>query len=226
MTDAPRTVLFDIGGVIVDLASIRAGYAEFVGELAATHGLDDDAFERWKSTLGDHFRGREGDRYRLARVGYRKATASLFDGDPPEGWESELEAAVEAALRPEDGALGTIEALSEAGVGLAVVSDIDTPEAERMLGALGVRSRFEHVTTSEAIGFTKPDERMFRDALAAMDADPSEALMIGDRYDHDVVGAAALGIETVGYGPDAHGPETDHEIDGLREVLGIVGVDH
>jgi putative hydrolase of the HAD superfamily len=221
-----RTVLWDIGGVIVDLASIRAGYAAFVDGLAADHGFDpDDALERWKTTLGDHFRGRDGNRYRLAREGYAKATAELFDGDPPAGWESRLEAALGDALEPEAGAVGTIRALSSSSLGLAIVSDVDTPEARLMLDTLGVRDCFDHVTTSEAIGYTKPDERMFRDALEATDADPARTVMIGDRYDHDIVGAAALGIGTIGYGSDAHGPETDHEIDDLRDVLGIVGVD-
>ena len=222
----PRTVLWDIGGVIVELASIRAGYAAFVDELAAESSLDsDDALEAWKTTLGDHFRGREGNQYRLAREGYAKATTALFDGNPPADWRSRLEASVKDALRPKDGAIETITALSSSGVGLAIVSDIDTPEAHLMLETLGVRDHFDHVTTSEAIGYTKPDERMFRDALEATTADPARTVMIGDRYDHDISGAAALGIETVGYGPDAQGPKADHEIEDLRDVLEIVGVD-
>lgn len=225
MSEPPRTVLFDIGGVVVDLASIREGYAGFVDGLAADHDLADDALDRWKSTLGDHFRGREGNQYRLAREGYRKATATLFDGDPPTGWETRLERAVDGAIRPEDGAIETIEALSDSGIRLAIVSDIDTPEAERMLNTFGVRERFEHVTTSEAIGYTKPDERMFRDALETMAVEPSQAVMVGDRYSHDIVGAAALGIETVGYGDDARGPETDHEIDDLRALPGVIGLE-
>lgn len=218
-----RTVLWDIGGVIVELASIRAGYAAFIDELAATHGLDaDDALERWKGVLGAHFRGREGNRYRLARDGYVKATGALFDGEPPANWDEKLQAATKNALRPKPNAPETIGTLSSTGVDLAIVSDIDTPEAQLMLETLGVRRHFDHVTTSEAIGYTKPDERMFRDALEALDADPARTVMIGDRYDHDIAGAAALGIETIAYGSDARGPEADHEIDDLNEVLEIV----
>ena len=224
-TDGP-TVLWDIGGVIVDLASIRAGYTAFVEGLAADHGFDpEDALERWKATLGDHFRDRKGNRYRLAREGYAKATATLFDGEPPPEWESRLEAAIEETVEPEAGAVETIAALSSAEFELAIVSDIDTPEARLLLDTLGVRDHFDHVTTSEAVGYTKPDERMFLDAIEATDADTSRSVMIGDRYDHDVVGAAELGIETIGYGPDAQGPKADHEIEDLREVPGIVGFD-
>ncbi len=219
-------VLWDIGGVIVELKSIREGYAAFVEDVSTEADLDPEtALDAWKTTLGDHFKSVEGTRYRLARVGYAKATAQLFDGDPPADWESRLESAVASALRPEPGAVETITAVSERGLPQAIVSDIDTPEAHRMLDAFGVRDGFGHITTSEAVGHTKPDERMFRDALGGLEVDPDRAVMIGDRYDHDIAGAAALGIETVGYGPDARGPETDHEIDDLRELLDIVGGD-
>ncbi|MFO7927844.1 MAG: HAD family hydrolase [Halobacteriota archaeon] len=221
-----RTVFWDIGGVIVELRSIREGYAAFIEGISAEAGLDSDvALDRWTSTLGEHFKRREKPRYRLARDGYEKATAELFDQTPPTDWMDRLEAAVSAAVRPKPRAVETITRLSETGVRQSIVSDIDTREAHLILDAFDVRERFDHVTTSEAVGYTKPDERMFRNALDALDADPSATLMIGDRYGHDIVGAAALGIDTVGYGSDATGPKTTYEIDGLDELLGIVGID-
>lgn len=221
-----RAVLWDIGGVIVELKSIREGYAAFVEDVAAEADLDPEtALDAWKTTLGDHFKGGDGTRYRLARVGYAKATEALFDGDPPPDWESRLESAVSSALRPEPGAVAAITAVSETDLRQAIVSDIDTPEAHRMLDAFGVRGEFDHIATSEAVGHTKPDERMFRDALDGLGVEPGRAVMIGDRYDHDIAGAAALGIETVGYGPDARGLKADHETDDLRDLLGIVGID-
>jgi putative hydrolase of the HAD superfamily len=223
--DRYRAVFWDTGGVLVDLASVREGYAAFVAELAAAHGLDADAaLERWTDTLGEHFREREGTEYRTARTGYRKATAALFDGDPPDGWERTLERATGAALRPEPGAVETVRLLEEAGVRQAIVSDIDTREAENMLTTFGIRDCFEHVTTSEAVGHTKPDERMFRDALSATGLDSEAVLMVGDRYEHDVAGAAAVGIDPAGYGAEAWGPEATHEITDLRELLDVLGV--
>ena len=48
--------------------------------------------------------------------------------------------------------------------------------------------------------------------------------MVGDRYDHDIAGAAAVGIDAAGYGEDAWGPATTHEISDLRELPDIVGL--
>lgn len=219
-------VLWDIGGVIVELKSVREGYAAFVAELAAESDLDpEEALDTWTSVLGEHFKGREGTEYRTARAGYEKATAALLDGDPPADWEATFAAATDATLRAEDGAVETIRALDDAGLQQAIVSDIDTREAENMLETFDVRDCFDHVTTSEAVGHTKPDARMFRDALDALDADPERTLMVGDRHSHDVAGAAELGVGTAGYGEDGRGPQADHEIDDLRELLDVVGVD-
>ena len=218
-----EAVFWDIGGVIVELASVREGYAAFVAELADERGLDaESALETWKTALGDHFRGRDGTEYRTAREGYRKATAALFGGEPPDGWRDCLDRATSATLRTEPGAVETIERLADAGLEQAIVSDIDTREAEDMLASFGVREYFDHVTTSEAVGHTKPDERVFRDALSATGPDPGDVLMVGDRYDHDVAGAAAIGVDAAGYGEDAWGPEATHEISDLRELPDII----
>ncbi|PSP94189.1 HAD family hydrolase [Halobacteriales archaeon QS_1_68_44] len=220
-----EAVFWDIGGVIVELASVREGYAAFVAELADAHGLDAEAaLETWKTTLGEHFRGREGTEYRTAREGYRKATAALFDGEPPADWEDRLDRATSAALRAEEGAIETVKRLADAGVSQAIVSDIDTHEAEDILRAFDVRKQFNHVTTSEAVGYTKPDERTFRDALSTTGLDPGNVLMVGDRYDHDIAGAAAAGIDAAGYGEDAWGPDATYEISDLRKLPDIVGL--
>jgi HAD superfamily hydrolase (TIGR01549 family) len=68
---------------------------------------------------------------------------------------------------------------------------------------------FEH-------GFQKPDGRMFETALDAVEAEPHEALMVGDRVSHDG-GAAAVGIDTLILpAPTAFGPR------GLDVVLRLL----
>jgi putative hydrolase of the HAD superfamily len=223
-------VCWDIGGVIVELESIREGYAAFVAELAAAYDLDPAAaLETWKSALGEHFRSRDGTEYVTAREGYRKATNALFE-DPPdeEAWMRTFRRTSEASMRPEPNAVETIRALDEAGVHLGVVSDIDTREADSMLSTFGVADAFDAVTTSEDVGYTKPDRRMFEDAIGkarANGVDPDRTLMVGDRYRHDVEGAAEAGLTPVAYGDGARGPAAAHEIDDLRALLDIVGVE-
>lgn len=217
-------VFWDIGGVIVDLRSVREAYATFVAALVDEYDVfADDPLETWRSTLGEHFRSRDGTEYRTALEGYAKATEALFDDSPDaSAWRPLLTQAMTEHLRPEDGAVETVRELDERGVYQAIISDIDTAEAESMLASFDLRDYFAAVTTSEAVGYTKPDERMFRTALAAWGGDPAQGLMIGDRYEHDIRGASKLGLGTAAYGEAAFGDAADHELTNLREVLDVV----
>ena len=233
MTDTEwEGVLWDIGGVVVELKSIRDGYAAFVGELADGYDLDPEAtLEAWKGELGDYFAGTEGSEYRPAREGYVRATESLLEevDDPPafEAWWSRFREVAAANVRTEPGAVEVIEALDDAGFYLGVLSDVDTEEALSMFEAFGIRERFDHVTTSEEVGYRKPDPRMFEtatDRLRSAGIDPTRTLMVGDRYRHDVEGAREAGLVPVAYGEDAHGPAAEFEIRDLRELLEVVGI--
>jgi putative hydrolase of the HAD superfamily len=229
MTTSTRrydAAFWDIGGVLVDLRSVRAGYASFVATLADEHGLDPDAaLDTWRTALGEYFSGRQGSEYRQAREGYRRATAALFDGEPPDVWAATFDRATTEALRPEPSAVEAVETLADAGLTQAIVSDIDTREAETMLDTFGIRDCFAHVTTSEAVGYTKPDERVFRDAIEATGVEPAAAVMIGNRYEHDVEGAVEVGLATVGYGDDARGPAVTHNLDSLEQLPAVIGVE-
>jgi putative hydrolase of the HAD superfamily len=222
-------VLWDIGGVIIELKSIREGYATFIAEIATVTDLDpQSALETWTSVLGEHFSSRDGPEYVTAREGYRKATHALFEEPPDEtAWMETFRRTSEAAMRPERHAIDTIHALDDAGLYLGIVSDIDTADAESMLSTFGVADAFDGVTTSEDVGYTKPDSRMFTDAIDKIQAkkvDPDKALMIGDRYRHDIEGAAEAGLTPIAYGEDASGPAAAYEIANLREILSIAGL--
>lgn len=221
-------VFWDVGGVIVELESIREGYAEFISWLADEYDFDEaTVLEEWRTALGDYFAGRDGREYRTAREGYRVATASLFEAEPPaeDEWRPAFERCLDETVRPVDGAIETIRALGDAEVHLGVVSDIDTVEADNILSTFGVSDRFDAVTTSEEVGYTKPDPRMFETALAAWGGDPADAVMVGDRYEHDVVGAKDAGLDAIAYGGDAVGDRADYVVDDLRDLLAIVGVE-
>lgn len=50
--------------------------------------------------------------------------------------------------------------------------------------------------TPEIIG--KPNSGMFDEAMSRLGISPAETLMVGDRYETDIIGAVALGMPTVG----------------------------
>lgn len=236
-------VFFDIGGVIVNLPSIRAGYAEYLREFADEYDLDSEtATETWRQTLGDHFKEAEGTEYRPALAGYQRAFQALVDEEISEDdWLPDFRATTGEALEPEPNAVETIRALDDAGLYLGIISDIDTWEAERMLDAFDVREALDGVTTSEAVGRKKPDPAMFEDALsgAGSAVDPGRSLYVGDRYEHDMEGGSAAGFQTVAYNDPAAAAVADADRDGyrvldddhvdfviddLRDLLAITGI--
>ena len=66
-----------------------------------------------------------------------------------------------------------------------------------VLDDLGVLRWFRHREVSGSIGIKKPDERFFRTILDKAGFTASEAIMIGDRLDNDIIPAKRLGIRTV-----------------------------
>lgn len=214
---------FDIGGVILDAESVRDAHERFVADLRAETAIEvppDQALDTWRDELGVYFGERVGTEFRPAREGYRRAVAAIADV-PEEKWRPLFEQALEARLRPNPGAVDTLDRLAEHDLHLGVISDVDTDEGFRILDAFGVRERFDSITTSEMVGKTKPDPAMFGRALDAAGVAPERSLMIGDRYRHDMEGAKRAGMRTAAY-QAREGPAVDHRLEDLRDVLAIV----
>jgi putative hydrolase of the HAD superfamily len=83
----------------------------------------------------------------------------------------------------------------EARYRLGVVSNF-TGNLDRCLAELDLLQLFTVTADSRLVGWSKPDPRLFLHALAALDARPDSAWMVGDNFEADVRPAAALGLAT------------------------------
>jgi putative hydrolase of the HAD superfamily len=80
---------------------------------------------------------------------------------------------------------------------LGVISNgLRIKQWEKLVG-LRIHHFFLAVITSEECGCEKPSPEIFRAALEALNVKPDEAVMVGDKYDVDIVGAKALGMHTI-----------------------------
>lgn len=212
MIDDAEAVFFDIGGVLLDLGSVREGHRRFVAELATRYDLDEDrALDTWRDVLGTHFRERRGTEFRSALVGYRRAVNAAVGDAADEEWRPIFDRVTRETLRPVDGAREAVETLA-GEVYLGVISDIDTWEAERILDGFDVLDAFDAVTTSEVVGRTKPDPAIFAAAIGTAGVDPGKSAMVGDRYHNDMRGGAWAGLNTVALGGSAaNGPGRDRD---------------
>ncbi|WP_226007517.1 HAD family hydrolase [Natrinema salinisoli] len=223
--DEWEAVFWDIGGVILALDSVQGAHAEFVADLIERHDVEmtvEEAIDTWRTTVGDYFRERDGTEFRSARDGYHLGVEAIVGEEiPREEWQPRFDEIVRDSVEPISGAPQTIERLADRNLHVGVISDVDDAEGREMLEGFGVREHFDSITTSEEVGRTKPDPAMFETALEKAGVAPERSLMIGDRYDHDVRGAADMGMHGVAFGAD-DGPAVAYRIESPEEVLEIV----
>lgn len=222
-----EAVFWDIGGVILDIDSVREGHRWFIERLVEEHEIDaspEDALATWRETVGDYFRERDGTEYRSARDGYARGVEALTEKPiPEEAWRPLFERATERSIRPIPGATETIARVAATDRHVGIISDIDEDRAHRILDQFGVHEHFDSITTSEGVGRTKPDPAMFEAGLDAADVPADRAVMIGDRYDHDMEGASRQGMITVAFGAE-DGPGVDYRIEEIAELLDVLDI--
>ncbi|HEY7727847.1 MAG TPA: HAD-IA family hydrolase [Candidatus Eisenbacteria bacterium] len=120
----------------------------------------------------------------------------------------------------------TLLQLIKRGLKLAVVSDAPRLQAWMRLAQLQLQHLFDPVVAFEDTGERKPSPKPFARALELLGVEASEAIMVGDWPERDVVGARALGIRTAfarygnSFGTQHSG--ADWDLGDVFELIGIV----
>ncbi|HYK99265.1 MAG TPA: HAD family hydrolase [Candidatus Acidoferrales bacterium] len=227
MTLPRRAVVFDLDNTLIledasTIAAIRvaAERCGLDGDAVAT-AVGETADRLWKISpvvdWADRFGiwwgealwgGFSGDEPEMREM---RAFAGAFRGDV---WRGALE-----RLGRRDG--GLADRLSAAYIAARRAGETIDPEAEPALrdlrrdhglalltnGAGDVQREklsrtpfapyFDAVVISTEVGIGKPDPRIFARALAALDAAPGDATMVGDSLQRDIAGARSAGLRTI-----------------------------
>jgi putative hydrolase of the HAD superfamily len=100
--------------------------------------------------------------------------------------------------RLERDAASTLRAVQRRGFRVGAISNGSYDwNALELLNRDRLRRYFDMVLTSAAHGSRKPDASIFQAALDHFRVDPGRTAMIGDSYEADILGAAALGMHTI-----------------------------
>ena len=83
---------------------------------------------------------------------------------------------------------------------------------------LGIDTCFDSIFGSLHVGFAKPAPEIFQMALSSLSIGPSEAVMVGDNWEADVLGARNVGIRGV------HLIRLDEAPSGLDTITDLKGV--
>jgi putative hydrolase of the HAD superfamily len=134
---------------------------------------------------------------------------------------------VELELAPGIGAV--LRELGTRGIRIGIVCDVGFSGGAALRGLLdreGLLKHFSGWSFSDETGHYKPAPEAFEPALAALGAQPQEAMHVGDLRRTDIAGAAALGMQTVRYRglhDDAEaGPEADFVIAAHSDLVALI----
>lgn len=219
-----KAVIFDLDNTLVDFMEMKQQAIT-----AAVHAMRDAGLKLSE----DEIRQRIDEIYKQRGIEFQSVFDELLFNEFSYIDYKILSAGIiayrrarEAALVPFPHVFMTLTELMKINVKLAVVSDAPAREAWLRLTYLNFHHIFDIVVTYDDTQQRKPHPAPFRKALEELGVQPSEALMVGDWAERDVVGAAQVGMKTIfaRYG-DRFGTlisNADYEIDDVKEIVRIV----
>ena len=197
-------LLVDVGGTLVDDATWLEQHrheAHLISRLREAFGAD----HPWFAALASH-RFVEPAAPSWEQRTVEVVTAMLAEHGTQASAE-EVERICRACAAPLSqvvelsvGALDAIRAIHDLGVRMVICSNTlwrNDDDSRRDWEELGFGAYFDAYVTSHNTGFGKPHPAMFERALAAIDAKPSQAAIIGDRPDLDLAGARSVGMRSI-----------------------------
>ena len=219
-----KAIIFDLDNTLVDFMKMKWEAVKAAVDAMVDAGLDmnsQDAYDAIKSIynlegiefqkvfdrfLTQHYGAINHKVLAAGLVAYRKSKEVLL------------------VLYPH--VTATLVTLGKRGIKLAILTDAPVKQAWLRLCYLNLHHIFDAVITPEDTGTYKPSPRAFHLALNRLNVDASEALMVGDWPERDMVGAGNVGITTVfaryGNPQGIVDAGADYNIDDISELLKII----
>lgn len=238
---AIKGIFFDLGGTLFSYRHVSRRHGELLTATAARLALADPKdLKRAYATAMQEMTARYADLdYYLHRDLFRDSLVRALElvGAPAEeplvDWYlDEHRDAVFGCLELKDDCHETLQALHARGYYQSIVSNIDDDMLDPLVKREGLDRWLQHWTSSEQARSCKPHRRFFEICLEKSGLAADEVLFVGDSPEHDIAGAAALGMHTALIVDPALPPplqsgrggvEAHHRITALRELCDIVG---
>jgi len=190
-----KAVLLDVGGPILDEDHEYAAWDSFILELLAREGVKAGRDDLARSIVDAT---RRCDRNPRLSVLWELARPDVERFRRLEGALREFQRrhlAEEYVPRLRTGAKKALEVLADRYT-LALAGN-QSARIKDYLAEEGILELFRWRLVSEEMGVSKPDFLFFRMILDEISVRPGEAVMAGDRLDHDVLPAKLIGMRTV-----------------------------
>lgn len=219
-----RAIVFDLDNTLTDFMKMKEDAIK-----AAIDGMIDAGLRISR----DAVRARIDAIYQEQGLEYQRVFDELLESELGHIDPKILASGIVAYRRARESALVlyphvhmTLLELTKRGIRLGVVSDAPRAQVWLRLCSLSLQHVFDAVVTFEDTRERKPSPAPFRKLLEMLDVEPTQAMMIGDWAERDVVGGRSLGMKTVfaRYG-DTFGTKesgADYDIDDVFELVAIV----
>jgi putative hydrolase of the HAD superfamily len=200
LLDLDDTILDNAAGLESAWNTVATTLARALGDVApaTVRGEIESASEWFWSDDERHRRGR------LDMPGSRRAVlARTLEtlGRPNDALAAEVAVIYsrlrDEALAPFEGALEALARLRERVPALGLVTNGAAAAQRAKIERFDLERFFDVIIVEGEAGVGKPDRRVFERALAGTGAAPERALMAGDNYECDVLGALEAGIRAV-----------------------------
>jgi len=204
----PQVILFDLDdtlfahreavatGILLHLNRVGGSFASADRSSASTlwNALEEEHYHSYLAGVLDF----AGQRRRRAQDFAASFNVPLSDSEA-DRWFDDYFESYRASWRLHNDALPCLDALTTLipGVRYGLITNGDPVFQGDKIRRVGLDDRFEHVVTSGALGFAKPDARIFEHACALFGVPVSSAVYIGDRLRTDALGAAMAGLTGV-----------------------------
>ena len=109
--------------------------------------------------------------------------------------------------------------LVKARAKVGIVSNNLLDEQQEKLRQCALEGFVDALVVSEEIGVSKPDQAIFRVALERLGCGAEDAVMVGDSWAADVVGARAAGIRAIWF--NRHGLPSPDPCAGVQEIRAL-----
>jgi len=201
-----RAVLFDFGGTLLDMATDDEAHRRAFAWAAREWRLPVTGEALWRQHMEfmDPYWHGQPEVWRPLRDLTRLSIERLlrrYNREPSEAtWDAFWRAYLDAhrdVMRPYPDAAACLDRARALGLHVGILSDVDIDFLDFALSAVGLRDRFDSITTSEEAGVGKPNPAAFHLALQKTGTPPAEAAYVGDSAHRDVRGAKAVGMRAI-----------------------------
>ena len=236
-----KGVFFDLGGTLFSYSGMGRATGPLLMDALARMGAGEDtratarAYRQASNEISRRYADLDyylhSDLFRDTFLRCAELLELSFDEAIYGAFREQQRQKVVDALELKHDCLRTLETLRGKGQYLSIVSNIDDDMLEPLVEREGLHGYLDHWTSSEAARSCKPHSRFFEVSLDKSGLAADEVLFVGDSPEHDVAGAAGVGMRTAlivepGVEPPLQAGRptvpADHTIENLAELVALV----